>query len=94
MTPNKDQILSAIRTLLATGLGYAAGNGWIGTDTAATLLTLAMALIPMLWGMIDKTKANIVAKAADIVPIPVESQMKVGIDPNNAQVTPTNPKKL
>lgn len=91
MIPNKDQILSAVRTLLATVLGYAAGNGWISPDLAGTLLTLGMALIPLVWGMVDKTKANLVAKAADIVPIPPEAQKQVGIV--SPQLTPTNPKQ-
>lgn len=90
MLPNKDQILSSIRSLLIALFAYAVGKNWISNDTATNLAALVIPLGLAIWGIYDKTKAATVAKAADIVPISAAAQAKVGI--TEPQTTPTNPK--
>lgn len=100
MIPNKDQILSVVRMLLqwfaATTAGVALFKA-IGIQpdpgTLAVVAGIIAGVIAFVWSLIDKTKAATVAKAADIVPITANAQAQVGIDPNNAQTIPTNPKK-
>jgi len=89
---NRDQILSAVRSILIALFTFAVGKGWISTDTAANLAALIIPIGIAVWGLFDKTKANTVAKAADIVPIPVASQIAVGIPPDKVQAIPSNPK--
>lgn len=88
---NQDQVLSAIRSLLIALFTFAVGKGWISTDTATNLAALVIPLGLAIWGLTEKTKAATVAKAADIVKIPVEEQAKVGI--TNPKVVPSNPKQ-
>lgn len=94
MIPNKDQFMSALRSVVIAVTTFAVGKGWISTDVATNIGLCAVPLALAIWGMADKTKAATVAKAADIVPISANAQAQVGIDPNNAVTIPTNPKQL
>lgn len=67
MMPNLDQAWSALRTVLAAVVGWAAGRHLIGDDTAALLLTVAPIAVPLVWGMLAHTDA---AKAAAVEAMP------------------------
>ncbi len=90
MIPNQDQILSAIRSIVIALTSFAVGKGWISDDVAANIALLVIPLGLAIWGILDKTKAATVAKAADIVPIDSSAQRSVGIV--QPQLVPTNPK--
>ena len=79
MTPNQNQILSAIRSVLIALCTFAVAKGWISSNDAANAAALVIPLGLAIWGILDKTKAATVAKAADIVPISSEAQKSVGI---------------
>jgi hypothetical protein len=90
MLPNQDQILSAVRSIVIALTSFAVGKGWISNDVAANIALLVIPLGLAIWGIIDKTKAATVAKAADIVPIDASAQRSAGI--TAPQLVPTNPK--
>ncbi len=91
MTPNQDQILSAIRSLLIAVFTFAVGKGWISTNDATNFAALVVPLGLAIWAIMDKTNASTVTKAANIVPISVGAQMSVGIPATDAIVYPKNP---
>lgn len=41
---------TSVRYFLTMGISFAAGRGWITSDTAANIGILAVGLLPMLWG--------------------------------------------
>ncbi len=90
MLPNQDQILSAVRSIVIALTSFAVGKGWITEDLAGNIALLVIPLGLAIWGIIDKTKASTVAKAADIVPIGGAEQRSVGIV--QPQLVPSNPK--
>lgn len=48
------QVLSAIRTIIAFGAGIAVAHGYLETDQAAELVGAVVVLIPLGWGMLQK----------------------------------------
>lgn len=78
---NMDQVWSLVRTILTAVVAYAAGKNWIPAnvvpaDLVAAIMTIVVAII----GIVTKTNAATVKKAAAIVPIPASTQRDVGID--------------
>jgi hypothetical protein len=89
---NRDQILSAVRSILIALFTFAVAKDWISADTAVNLGALVVPIGIAIWGLFDKTKAATVAKAADIVPIPKAAQIAAGVPPEKVVTVPTNPK--
>lgn len=95
---NKNQLWSIARFILSFGGGVLVTFGYLTNEQLNTIMTSLTEIVgpltaigAVVWSMIAHTKANIVAKAADIVPVPATSQAKVGI--SNPQITPTDPPK-
>lgn len=68
---NSDQMLSALRTLIAVLSGVAIGHGWLTADQAATLGANVLAivgalatLVPLLWGLKSHSDASKIAAVA------------------------------
>jgi hypothetical protein len=76
MQPNKEQIKSAIRWFGATFGGAIAGffvaKGWLTADQVVSVLTsevfigIVTSAIFGVWGVVNKTRNNIVATAAQL----------------------------
>jgi NADH:ubiquinone oxidoreductase subunit 6 (subunit J) len=54
----KEQALSAIRTLLAIAAGFLVGHGYVNEVMATELVGAIMALVPIVWGFINKQNAE------------------------------------
>ena len=67
VTPNQDQVLSAVRTFIALACGLGIANGYITSDTATLITAFGLALVPLLWGVLVHTNNNKIA-AAEALP--------------------------
>lgn len=87
---NTAMILSLVRAVMqiagALGVGILSQTQ---SDAIITVLPGVLNAIATVWGAFASTKAAIVAKAADIVPIPVHEQVKAGV--TKPVVVPSNP---
>lgn len=86
--PNQQQVLSAVRWLIAFVGGIAVGKGWITSEQLVMITAAAISLVPLIWSFFVHKQSNAVATAAKIVPVPVASQEAVGI---TKPVTATGP---
>jgi hypothetical protein len=77
---NNDQIQSPIRNVLMGLLGLAVGAGYIPADIVPELASALAAIGIIIWGIVTKTNAATVKKAAAIVTIDASTQRSVGID--------------
>lgn len=50
-TLTQANFMTSLRYFLTMGITYAAGKGWISTDTATNVGVLALALLPFAWSM-------------------------------------------
>lgn len=64
---NSDQVLSAVRSIVAFLAGLAVAKGWIGADQVTTITAAAVALVPVIWGIYSHSKAN---KIASVTALP------------------------
>jgi len=93
MIPNQEQVLSALRTLLAYGAGVAVAHGWLTENTATQLVGAGVVLVPLIWGMVAQMNANKV-KAAAAVPGVAAVKLAPTADPSLTAVAndPAQPK--
>lgn len=73
MSPNKEQVKSGLRTLIATFGGVLAGyfmaRGWASSETVMSVLTseaflsLSASAIVFIWGIVSKTRNNLLITA-------------------------------
>ena len=95
MIPNQEQVLNALRTMLAFFAGLAVSHGWLTETTATQLVGASVVLVPLIWGMISTTAANKVKAAAAvpdvakvvIKPVADSSVAAVATDPSQPKVT-------
>ncbi len=94
---NQNQMWSVLRMALSFGGGILVTFGYLTSQQLSTIIqSLSELLGPLAviastaWGLYTHTKAQTVAKAADIVPIDSHSQRSVGI--TEPQLVPTSPK--
>lgn len=95
MMPNLDQAWSALRTILAAVVGWAAGRHLIGDDTAALLLTIAPIAVPLVWGMLahtDAAKISAVEALPDVKSIIVAPSAPLESAAIDAATDPARPK--
>lgn len=76
---NKDQIMSAVRAVAVALVAFGTGRGWWGADVAGDIVALIVAAVVAGWGVLSKTDAKIVQKAAEIVPVASADQRAVGV---------------
>jgi len=63
----QDQFLTSLRYLIAAGGAYAAGKGWINSETINNLLVVASILGPLAWGLyVNWQKSQQVKKVAAV----------------------------
>lgn len=84
---------AAATTIVATLLGYAAGEGWIDGQQvgvlAGAIVAIGAAIIHVVIQRTANKPAVVVAKAAAIVPIDRQHQVAVGaIAPGDTTITP------
>lgn len=72
--PNLDQVLSAVRWIIATGGGYAVGRGLVTTEQLTYIGGAAAALVPLFWSMFVHTDS---AKIASVTALPEVKQVVV-----------------
>lgn len=93
---NINVILSLVRA--AMQISGALGVGILSqtqTDTILTALPGILNIAATIWGAFAQTKASIVAKAADIVPIPMHDQIKAGVaKPTSVPSNPPGVKRI
>ncbi len=56
MNITQDQVLSAVRWVIATGGGYAAGKGWITSDQVVLISGVGIAIVPLVWSIFAHTQ--------------------------------------
>lgn len=81
----KQALMSAIRsTLVAVGAALSA-KGLLDSATMQTIVGAVMVIIPALWGVWDKFRAESAAKAREVAAV------NAGIAASNAEIAPTKP---
>ncbi len=64
-----DQVMTALRSLMGIGLGYAVGNGWIDQATGTQLVGALVVIVPFAWSMYVSTRKHSKLKAvAQVAP--------------------------
>ncbi len=93
---NMNQVWSIVRMALAFGGGILVTFGYLTATQLSTVITSLSELLGPLsaiaslaWGLYTHTKAQTVAKAADIVPIPASIQASAGV--TAPVLVPSNP---
>ena len=76
---NKDQIMSLVRAAAVALVSYGTAKGWWGADVAADIISFIAAGAVVVWGILSKTDAKTVQKAAELVPIASSDQRAVGV---------------
>jgi hypothetical protein len=62
---NQDQLLGAIRTILAAVGGWAAGKGYIDSETWLAITGIVVAVVPLVWSYLaHSTQAQIASVEA------------------------------
>lgn len=64
---NQAQFMATLRHLLTLACGYFVGRGWVSENTAMFVVSLVLAAGPMLWTILETTKANLI-KRVDALP--------------------------
>ena len=59
---NWEQVKNNVQILLGALSGFMVGKGWVDQSTATALIGVLMAVGPLIWGIIENTKAKMVAK--------------------------------
>lgn len=63
---NQTQFMATLRHLITLVCGYFVGRGWVSENTAMFIVSLVLAMGPMIWTIIETTKTNLVAKVKDM----------------------------
>lgn len=58
-------VTAGVRYAVSAGLAFAVGKGWIGTDDAAQIVGIVVALIPAAWGIYGAIKSHNDKKALE-----------------------------
>jgi hypothetical protein len=82
MMPNQDQVLGAVRTLLAYICGYAMAQGWINNDQTTLITGVVASLAPLAWSIYVHSDSK---KLAAVAALPDVKRIVTVINPvNNA----------
>lgn len=57
-TPVPAALTAGVRYVASAGLAFAVGKGWIGTDDAAQIIGIVLALVPAAWGIYGAIKVH------------------------------------
>lgn len=59
---NWEQVKNNVQILLGAVSGFMVGKGWMDQSTGTALIGIFMAAGPLIWGIIENTKAKMVQK--------------------------------
>ena len=63
---NQEQFLSWVKTTLGFAAGYFVARGYVSESTAEALVGAAVALVPLVWGLLAHTKLAQIKQAASL----------------------------
>ncbi len=96
-TLTQANFMTSIRYFLTGGITYAAGKGYITTDTAANLGILSLAILPLAWGWyqnyLNKVDNEVQTTAAVRAGVAMAADPMVNT-PAPTTITPTDAKTI